>query len=126
MPKAKCPQCGNVVTYQEGYNPICPSCGFRGSAPPQAPAGFSSPPPAPPAQGTGANGLAIAAMVCGIAGFLVGFTAPIGLILGIVALNQKPDGAGRAMAITGIVLGAIVTLGFLLVFLFFAAILGSL
>lgn len=130
MPKAKCPQCGNVVTYQAGYDPICPACGFRGAAPTVAP-GFSAPPSGPtatlgsaqaPASG---NGMAIASLVCGIAGFVVGITAPIALVLGIVALNQKPDSTGRAMAITGIVLGALVTIGLLLFFLFITAIVGG-
>jgi hypothetical protein len=61
--------------------------------------------PRPP---TGRNGLAIAALCCGLAGFvpLVGVVA---IVLGVVALNQLRGGLqrGRGMAISGIVLGAI-------------------
>lgn len=130
MPKAKCPSCGTIVTYQAGYSPICPTCGFgKGAAQPAqrpaapAPAFSELPPEAPPAQPQ--NGLAIAALVCGIAGFLVGITAPVAIVLGIVALNQRVDSAGRAMAIAGIVLGAVLTIGFILILLFFAALFGS-
>ena len=57
------------------------------------------------------NGLAIAALCCGIAAFipLVGVVA---IVLGVVALHQLRGGfqRGRGMAITGIVLGALGTL----------------
>lgn len=74
-----------------------------------------------PANQAPENGMAVAALVCGIAGLLVGITAPIAVVLGIVALNQRVDGSGRGMAIAGIVLGALVTLGFILFFMFIAA-----
>ncbi|MEK6975856.1 MAG: DUF4190 domain-containing protein [Candidatus Thermoplasmatota archaeon] len=136
MPKAKCPTCGTVVTHAVGYDPICPNCGFRGTAPataegtapsgfaPQSP-GFTEPPSDGQAPGGAGNGLAIASLVCGVAGFLTGITAPVAVILGVIALNQRPDGAGRAMAITGIVLGALVTLAVILFMLFIAALFGS-
>lgn len=125
MPQVKCPACATVVTYVEGYDPICPKCGFRGPAPPR---GQPVAPTFSPLQDGQApvslapeNGMAIAALVCGLVGFLVGLTAPIAVILGVVALNQRVDGSGRAMAITGIVLGALVTIGYLLLFLFIMA-----
>jgi hypothetical protein len=64
-------------------------------------------PAAPPAR----NGLAIAALCCGIAGFIpvVGVVA---IVLGVIALHQLRGGfqRGRGMAITGVVLGALSTL----------------
>ena len=60
----------------------------------------------------GRNGLAIAALCCGLAAFvpLVGVLA---VVFGVVALNQLRGGfrRGRGMAITGIVLGALGVLG---------------
>jgi hypothetical protein len=64
------------------------------------------------------NGLAIAALCCGIGQILIGILAGIpALILGIIALNQiKTRGeSGRGMAIAGIVLGAIGILGFIII-----------
>ena len=56
----------------------------------------------------GRNGLAIAALCCGLAAFvpLVGVLA---VVFGVVALNQLRGGfqRGRGMAVTGIVLGAL-------------------
>ncbi len=48
------------------------------------------------------NGLAIAALVCGIVGILIFPVGIVGLVLGIVALTQRQN---KGMAITGIVLG---------------------
>jgi Domain of unknown function (DUF4190) len=64
--------------------------------------------PGYPQQG-GTNGMAIAAMVCGICGFLCLVPGLIGIILGIVSLPQikRSQQAGRGMAITGIVTGAV-------------------
>jgi hypothetical protein len=61
----------------------------------------------------GTNGLAIAALCCGIAGF-VPFAAVVAIVLGIVALSQlkRVVQAGRGMAIAGIVLGALWIAGF--------------
>ena len=49
------------------------------------------------------NGLAIAALVCGF------FCGILGIILGIVALNQinKTNEGGKGLAIAGIVIGAV-------------------
>ena len=70
----------------------------------------------PAAGGTGTNGLATAALICGAGGFIVGVTAPVAIGLGIAALvqikNRQQDGKG--MAIAGLVLGAVVTLGWVL------------
>ncbi|MCG2801380.1 MAG: DUF4190 domain-containing protein [Cellulomonas sp.] len=120
-----------------GYPPAAPAYGV----PPQAGASpYGAPPaggygqPAPGAPGYGApgygttgygtpgygdpygappktNGLAIAALVLGIAGFFCGITGIIGVVLGIVALNQIRSGrdTGRGLAIAGIITGAIST-----------------
>ncbi len=117
------------MTHAAGYLPICPTCGFGRETANQRPApaptaAFALSPPAQPVAPP-QNGLAIAALVCGIAGFVLGVTAPVAVILGIVALNQRVDSSGRSMAITGLVLGAIVTVGWLLVFMFVAAVFGS-
>lgn len=56
------------------------------------------------------DGLAVASMVCSLAGMVTcGLSGIVGLILGIVALSRlKRTGAGgRGMAITGIAVGAV-------------------
>ena len=69
-----------------------------------------------------ASGMAISAMVVGIVGILcswvVVFSFPLGvtaLILGIIEFKRIKDGVsnekGRAMAITGIILGSLTILG---------------
>jgi hypothetical protein len=65
----------------------------------------------PPAR-PGMNGLAIAALVCGILwGF--GLLSVVALILGIIAIGQtKPGGQrGRGLAIAGVVLGGVGVVG---------------
>jgi len=81
-----------------------------GGYPPPAGGGYGAPSyPPPPAQGT--NGFAIAALIFGIIG-----GALLGFIFGFIALSQtKRTGQnGRGMAIAGIVLSALWTLGFVL------------
>ncbi|WP_051451413.1 DUF4190 domain-containing protein [Actinospica robiniae] len=67
-------------------------------------------------QTPGTNGLAVAAMVCGLCGFLCLIPGIVGVILGAVSLPQiKRSGqSGRGMAITGIVAGAVWIIGFVL------------
>ena len=111
--------------------------------PGEVPPGYSAPPPQPPygtgqweygtqagyqqpyygygaPQTPGTNGLAIAAMVCGICGFLCLIPAVVGVILGTVSLPQiKRSGqGGRGMAITGIVMGSLWVVGFVLLIVF--------
>ena len=65
------------------------------------------------------NGLAIAALVCGLVGllFFPPILGPLALIFGLVALNQinKSGGTqkGKGMAIAGVVLGPIAIIGWL-------------
>ena len=55
------------------------------------------------------NGMSIAALVCGICGFIYGIPAILGIIFGCISLSQiKQRGQqGRGMAIAGIVIGAL-------------------
>ncbi|HEY8721267.1 DUF4190 domain-containing protein [Pengzhenrongella sp.] len=77
------------------------------------------------------NGLAIASLICGVTSFMVGITAPVAVILGILALRQiQRDGTqGRGMAIAGIAVGGAVTVGGLLIVVaylgFFAVLIGT-
>lgn len=79
-------------------------------APPPPPPGtpWQPGPPGGPARN---NGMAIAALVCGIAGFLCLIPGILGIILGLVAKNQirQSNGTqrGDGMATAGIVLGCI-------------------
>jgi hypothetical protein len=65
----------------------------------------------------GTNGLAIAALVCGIVG-LFPVAAVFAVVLGIVALNQLRERVqrGRGMAIAGIVLGTLALVGWVILF----------
>jgi hypothetical protein len=66
--------------------------------------GYGYPPPARSRN----NGMAIAAMVCGICGFLCLVPGIVGIILGFVSLSQikRTQQKGRGMAITGIAVGS--------------------
>jgi len=96
-----------------GYGaPAAPGYG----APP--PPGFGAPQPgqwapAPPVAGQ-SNGMAVAALVCGIISFfclglLLGIPA---VVLGFLGLNKSKElgGTGKGQAIAGIVLGGLATL----------------
>ncbi|WP_350279371.1 DUF4190 domain-containing protein [Kribbella sp. HUAS MG21] len=95
----------------------------QGFAPGQYPAQYGQPPAAYgygygyPGQG-GTNGLATAALVCGLGGFVIGISAPVAIGLGIAALVQinRRQQAGKGMAIAGLVIGSLVTLGYILIF----------
>ncbi|MDT5303262.1 MAG: hypothetical protein QOG79_6504 [Mycobacterium sp.] len=120
-----------------GYGP---PPGYGAPPPPYGAPGFGPPPPygapgygAPPppavygaygAQSAPTNNLAIASVVASVIGFFCFIGSIIGIVLGIVALNQvKATGAnGRGLAIAGIAIGA----GSLLISLIWiVAILGS-
>ena len=91
-----------------------------GNYPPPPPQGGGYPPPPqgggyPPPGGFGGgaptktNTLAIASLVCAVLGLLCGVGSILGIVLGVVALNQiKQTGeGGRGLAQAGIVVGAI-------------------
>ncbi|MFT8637035.1 MAG: DUF4190 domain-containing protein [Pseudoclavibacter sp.] len=56
------------------------------------------------------NGLAVAALVCGILGFFTGLSAIAAVVCGHMALSQlrRSGGGGRGMAIAGLVTGYVV------------------
>lgn len=102
------------------------------------PAGYAAGPYAPYAPARPNSGIALAAMICGIAGivlapFTFAFVAPIlvsiaAIVLGHIALPQlkkRPELGGKGMAITGLILGYIpVAIGIaLIVFGIIAAVL---
>ncbi|MFF0266654.1 DUF4190 domain-containing protein [Kribbella sp. NPDC004536] len=68
----------------------------------------------------GTNGLATASLICSLAGLLIGLSAPVGIVLGIIALSQikKRNQEGKGMAIAGVIVGSVLTLGTILLFLF--------
>ncbi|MFC0528247.1 DUF4190 domain-containing protein [Phytohabitans kaempferiae] len=86
------------------------------------PQGYAAPmypgypyPPSPPT-----NGLAIAALVCSLAGLATCISAPVGAILGHVArrqIRERGEG-GDGLALAGIIVGWILT-GLLLLLLAF-------
>ncbi|MFC6161335.1 DUF4190 domain-containing protein [Kribbella jiaozuonensis] len=65
----------------------------------------------------GTNGLAAAALATGIGGIFIGISAPVAIGLGIAALVQinRRQQAGKGMAIAGLVIGSLVTIGYVLV-----------
>jgi hypothetical protein len=82
----------------------------QGQYPGQAPAAYGY--GYPGAQTNKSNALAIASLVCGLGGLVIGISAPLGVILGIIALVQikKRKESGTAMAVVGIVVGGLITL----------------
>ena len=77
--------------------------------PPQQPYQGPYPPYAPYPMGRPTNGLAIAALVCGIAQFVVGVTFLPAIICGHIARRQirQTGEQGDGMALAGIILGYI-------------------
>lgn len=107
-PAAPFPPQGYGQAPPPGYGqvPPAPPPGTYGQAPPAPAYGYTP----PPQQGT--NGLAIASIVCSVAGLVTcGLTAVVGMILGFVARGQiKRSGQeGRGLALAGIWVGAAVT-----------------
>lgn len=92
------------------FGPNAPGSGNPYQAPGGTGAQFGPPPQQSPA-------LAIASLVCGILGILMScccglFAIPLPLLaigLGVFAM-MKPDGAGKGMAIGGIICGAVAIL----------------
>ncbi|WP_227997992.1 DUF4190 domain-containing protein [Nocardia australiensis] len=88
--------------YPQPPNPAYPNAGYPNPAYPNAYQPYGYPQP----QGT--SGMAIGALVSSLAGFVTcGVGAIVGIILGVVALNQiKQSGQdGRGMALAGIWIG---------------------
>jgi hypothetical protein len=105
-----------------GQEPYQPTSGPPGSGPPSSspPYGY---PPMVIAQGPPASGLAVASLVLGIVGLLVGWCA-LGLpciaavILGHAGLSDTKSGAksGRGMAVAGLVMGYVALIPALILF----------
>lgn len=120
---ARCPGCGFEARVPGAQRPTLRSGAPQPAAYPPAQPAYAPPPQAaglayPPPRPT--NTLAIVSLVLSLVGFAILVTAPVGLILGIVAANQiKQTGeAGRGMAIAGIAVGAVIT-GFGILYFFF-------
>ncbi|NUR95477.1 MAG: DUF4190 domain-containing protein [Kribbellaceae bacterium] len=93
----------------------------NGYGPGQYPAAYGQPPAAYgygySGGSGGQNGLAVAALACALGGIFIGLSAPVAVVLGIVALVQlgrRPQ-AGKGMAVAGVVIGALVTIGYVVV-----------
>lgn len=70
----------------------------------------------------GTNGLAIGSLIASSLGFFYGFPAIVGIVLGVLALDQtkRTGQQGRGLAIAGIAVGGVFValyLAFLIVFL---------
>jgi hypothetical protein len=104
---------------QPGYQPPAPP---QGGYPPQygGPYPPSAPPPPPqfggqqypagynyPSPQAGTNTMAISSLVASVVGLLCGIGSIVGIVLGVVALNQikQTRQAGYGLAIAGIVVG---------------------
>ena len=83
-----------------------------------------TPPPLPSAEGSKTSGLAVTSLILGILGFFTcGFTALLGLVLGIIALvkvrNSQGTLKGNGLALAGIIVSGV----FILMIPVFAAML---
>jgi hypothetical protein len=77
----------------------------------------ASVPVAPPT-----NGMATASLVCGLIGFFAcGVTSILAIIFGHVSLSQikRTGEGGHGMAVTGLILGYLVSAGWLIFWLFY-------
>lgn len=133
------------MTYPPPYSPnpndqpggFPPPSGFPQDQPPgyppvggYPPAGGYPPPMGgfpPPPMASRTNPMAIASLVCSIAGlFTCAVSSIVGLILGFVAMNQiKQSGEeGRGMALAGVIIGgavlALTVIGVIVYFVFIA------
>ncbi len=87
------------------------------SPPAYRPAGYALTPTGYPPAGypypvaNPTNGMAVAALVCALAGLVTCVSAPVGAILGHVARRQirERGGQGDGMAVAGIVVGWVLT-----------------
>jgi hypothetical protein len=101
--------------------------GGQQSSPAGYPGGYPAGYPAygyPVAAAPPTNGLAIAALVCALAGIATCISAPVGAILGHVArrqIRERGEG-GDGMALAGIIIGWIVTALMILVIVFYVVV----
>ncbi|NKZ03044.1 DUF4190 domain-containing protein [Actinomadura latina] len=68
------------------------------------------------------NGMATASLVCGLIGFFAcGVTSVLAIIFGHVSLSQikRTGEGGHGMAVTGLILGYLISAGWLIVLVFY-------
>ncbi|MDF1928678.1 DUF4190 domain-containing protein, partial [Mycolicibacterium smegmatis] len=94
-----------------------PAAAFPPPYPPPQP-GFSYAPFDPYGRPPGTNGLAIASLVCSLAGMLCCLPGLAGLVLGILGMREtrRTGQDGYGIAVAGTVIGAFVTVGIALYF----------
>jgi hypothetical protein len=106
------PQPGQPGYPQAGYpQPGQPVYGQAPGFPPPGygPYGYGVPGYAGPVYAGSTNGLSVAALICGICGFLCGVPAILAIVFGCMGLSQtrQRGQSGRGMAIAGLVLGSL-------------------
>lgn len=119
-----CTKCGSQNPDDAKF---CSNCGAGlvvTEAPPPAPRQTYAPAPAPSAAGERTSGMAITALVTGIAGFLFYPVAVLAIIFGAIAMgqtNKDPNLKGKGMAVTGLVLGIVVCFIWIMTMVFWGA-----
>jgi hypothetical protein len=70
------------------------------------------------------NGMAVAALVCGLVSILFAITAPVAIVLGIVALVQikRRRESGTAQAVVGLSVGSVISLFWVALIVFLVAV----
>jgi len=116
-----CPKCGEKNPDDSKF---CTKCGAA-LVQTKAPAAAAAPAPAPVATGERTSGMAIAALIMGIIGFLFfGLLSILAIIFGAIGLSQTgkdPTLKGRGMATAGLVLGIIAIAGWVLALIFWSS-----
>ena len=84
MPQVKCPMCQSIVSYADGFSPVCNACGYAGPLP----ASYAAPFPVSPGPSLG---VAVAALVLNVIiwpglGSLIGGRTGTGLAQGFLTL----------------------------------------
>jgi hypothetical protein len=115
--------------YGAGYGPPPSGPGYPPPGyPPPDKSPFGAPgygaPYSPPYGPQNTNALAIASLVCSIAGVLTCVSAPVGIVLGHIAKKQirQTGEAGDGLATAGLWVGYILTVISLVVAIFYAAV----
>lgn len=109
-PASGTPSSGQPYAPQYGAQPGPQQ--YAGQPPPYGAPQFGAQPYGPGYPATrGTNGLAIASMVCSLAGLVTCISAPIGIVLGHVAKKQiaQTGEEGDGLATAGLVVGYILT-----------------
>jgi hypothetical protein len=114
-----CPKCG---AYNSEGSKFCQACGTPklSVTPTPPPPVATSQTSSPAARQT--SGLAVAALVTGIIGFVFPPGTILAMVLGGIALSQikkTPDMSGRGIAIAGLVLGIVTVVGWAMLIVFY-------